>query len=364
MNTEINKNISYCKSIVKRLSLDLSGLTVVTECASGNYAYTPIIASFAGAEKVYALGRDSKYGKYNDNKKFVCDLANYLELDNIDIQEKADFVSWGLADLITNSGLIRPIIRPVIEQLKETCVISLMWETWEFRNEDLDLKSCQKSGIVVIGTDEGYQKSDMYKYNGLMVLKILFELKAEVANGKIAILGGGMTGRLIIDTFERLGIDYVWFTMSGEGSSERCHSYNDFNKVISTEESIEAIIVAEHTNSIKLIGEEGLISYNELKDKFEHISIGHICGNISQSEIIDSGINYYPRDIAPFGYMSILPDTLSAYPVLLLNAAGLKAGEVVANSRILGDSIEQSIEKAVKHGIGQDFAGGFMRCSV
>ena len=41
--------------------LDLSGLTVFTEAASGPYLHTPILAALAGAEKVYAQTANSAY---------------------------------------------------------------------------------------------------------------------------------------------------------------------------------------------------------------------------------------------------------------------------------------------------------------
>ncbi len=44
------------------LELDLSGLVVLTEAASGPYVVTPIIAALAGAARVIALTAPSRYG--------------------------------------------------------------------------------------------------------------------------------------------------------------------------------------------------------------------------------------------------------------------------------------------------------------
>ena len=52
--------ISRC---VERLELDLGGLVVVTEAGTNHFALTPVIAAYAGAARVYAVSRDSRWGE-------------------------------------------------------------------------------------------------------------------------------------------------------------------------------------------------------------------------------------------------------------------------------------------------------------
>ncbi|MGL4597077.1 MAG: hypothetical protein ACRCYO_06100, partial [Bacteroidia bacterium] len=66
------------QTLIQRLNLDLSGLTVLTECASGAYTYTAVMAAMAGAD-VIAVGRDSYYGKFDDNKKRLEDLLRFAQ---------------------------------------------------------------------------------------------------------------------------------------------------------------------------------------------------------------------------------------------------------------------------------------------
>jgi hypothetical protein len=42
--------------------LDLSGLTILTEAATGAYCVTPVVAALANADQAYALTRPSGYG--------------------------------------------------------------------------------------------------------------------------------------------------------------------------------------------------------------------------------------------------------------------------------------------------------------
>ncbi len=49
------------------LKLDLGGLNVITEAATGAYACTAVIAAMAGASSVTAVGKDTRhYGSYRD----------------------------------------------------------------------------------------------------------------------------------------------------------------------------------------------------------------------------------------------------------------------------------------------------------
>ena len=65
---------SLIMDMISTLKLDLSGLTILTEAATGYYALTPIIAAMAGADSVYAMTRNSRFGTVAD----VVDLNNKL----------------------------------------------------------------------------------------------------------------------------------------------------------------------------------------------------------------------------------------------------------------------------------------------
>jgi len=59
---------------VDRTELDLNDLTVLTEAATGAYAVTPVIAACAGAARVLAFTRPTRYGKVEE----VCRETNVL----------------------------------------------------------------------------------------------------------------------------------------------------------------------------------------------------------------------------------------------------------------------------------------------
>ena len=47
------------------------------------------------------------------------------------------------ADIVTNSGHLRPLDAPTIRAMKPTAVIPLMYEAWELRPGDVDLDECR-----------------------------------------------------------------------------------------------------------------------------------------------------------------------------------------------------------------------------
>ncbi|MEB3286044.1 MAG: hypothetical protein VKJ04_00930 [Vampirovibrionales bacterium] len=349
------------KTLLDKSSLDLKGLTVLTECASGPYAYTPVIARLAGA-KVYALGRDSSYGKFSDNKSDLELLfAECNIFDGYEVITSLSSEILSQIDIITNSGFVRPIGKSIIQYLKPTAVLPLMWETWEFRNDDLDLKACQEYGIAVIGTNEKFQWLNMYEYPGMLALKLLFDMGIEAVNNHLILMGGGLTGSLISETFNKLGLDFDWFTPSGTERLERCYSYQSLSRVLDWQ-TVDAIVCAEHADARVLAGKkgEGLLDIIELSHRIPHLRWGHLCGNINKEALEESGLYYYPKKIMPFGYMTYETMQLGIRPVLELNCAGLKVGEIASRARLSGKSIEKSIAETVSYGIGQDFVGGFL----
>lgn len=348
--------------LVEKLDLDLKGLVVTTEVASGDYVYLPLIAALAGADKVYALGRDTSYGKYVEHKARLVDISREFNVSNvIEPCEASSFNSWIESDIITNSGMVRPIDRTKLKQFKSTAVIPLMWETWEFRPNEIDIKACQKYGIPVIGTEEKFHAIDMYEYPGMLALKMLFDVQCDFSSDKIALIGGGLTGTLIAKTLSRFNDSFLWFTdqpldKEFKGNSMALRSLGS----LTDEDYLDVVFIAEHSVNDLLIGKGASISFEKIGEKFPDVKIVHLCGNIDKKNLVDSKLSCYPQSIASFGHMSVFPSVMSVKPTLKLFSGGLKVGEIAAKARKDGGSIEEAIQATVDYGIGQDFPGGFM----
>ncbi len=81
IDIEKGRKQKVVKRAIEKFDLNLEGLTVFTEAATGNYLYTPIAAALAGAEQVFAITEDSKYGKKEDVKRQTMEEAKELGVD-------------------------------------------------------------------------------------------------------------------------------------------------------------------------------------------------------------------------------------------------------------------------------------------
>jgi len=113
------------------------------------------------------------------------------------------------ADIVTNLGFLRPIDKNFLSYLKPTAVIPLMYETWEFREHDLDLNECWKKGVPVLGTNEEHEALRIFDYVGHLCLKKLYEAEVEVFRSKIVLVGDNLFGKNIVKTLSAVGAEVL-----------------------------------------------------------------------------------------------------------------------------------------------------------
>ncbi len=316
-------------------NIDLSGLTVFTEAASGNYVVTPLIAALAGSDRVFAITRDSKYGNAVDVRNFTLELAQKWRVgDRIEVVTDKIPSILSQVDIVTNLGFVRPIDKSMIAHLKPTAALSLMWETWEFREADLDLAACQRKGIMVLGTNEREAGLDLFTYVGYLTVKLAFELEIEIYRSKVVVVGSGPFGESSVKAFDKLEADIKYIDLSAGASL-------DTESAKPTLCGADLVVLVEHHSPVCLIGSEGQISVDELLALSPHLSIVHIAGNINRKEIDSASIPCLPQKSAAPGYMSVATDYLGPKPVIALHTAGLKVGEAMARTRLAGfDPVE------------------------
>ena len=318
------------RNAINKFDLNLKDRVIVTEAASNEYLWTPIIAALSGAEYVFAITEDSIYASADEVIKETMFHAENLEVHNkirIVTSKKSEYFSN--ADIITNLGFVRPINKTIIKWLKDRSVVCLMWEPWEFRWTDLDLVECWKKNIPVFGTNERDPRLNTYKYVGLTVIKLILEQKIEIFESRILLIGSGI---LINET-------------------KNCLIKNGAEVIVLNTQSdlpngpIDCIICLEHHNhDLCLIGEKGLI--NDTIDR-ENISlIIHVCGNIDKNYIADRQWHLIPSNPSHPGYMSFTTAYLGPKPVIDLHTAGLKIGEAyLSNDHNTMNSLALLIKK-------------------
>ena len=351
------REYNIIKEQIKLYDLDLTDLTVITECASGYYAYNTFVPLLAKAKKVVAVSKTTKYGTFEENKENIYNIAKKLNIDltNLEIVEKLEDYHLKQADIITNSGLVRPITREMIKKLKRTCVIPLMWETWEFRDTDLDLKSCIENDILVLGTDESHPNLKMYPIGGILGISLLLKLGLEVYKSKVILFGDGILGNAVAEAFDKNGVEYIWFVE--HKNNENQYLYKDIEKVKKYIPDFDAMIFAEHKYTEEIISPKNNITFQEIFELNREIKIGVIAGNINKEELEKSKLKYYPKEIMPVGYMSYQPYHLGPRPVIELFSCSMKVAEVMAKCRKNGMSLEETIKYSLENSPAMDFIG-------
>jgi hypothetical protein len=341
---------------IRSFQLDLNGLVILTEAATGPYMYTPIMAALAGARKVYAITADSMFGNRDTVKRLTMAAAlRWRVADRIQVIYEKTKAQVHESDIITNSGFVRPINREMISWMKSTAVIPLMWETWEFRRDDLDLRSCKEHQILVLGTDESKPPLSIYSYSGYLAMKLLFDLGLEGLKTRTLLIGSGEVCRRINNHFKQLKMDITWFSASDDGSLPY-HKLSEYFMKKGAE--YDVAILAEHINNICLLGNNGLLSYETIRRINPALFIGVIAGNLDLEGLKASRLYFYPDTIRPFGYISYDLYQLGPRPVLELYAAGLKVGQTMAHARKTHKTVEEAAAYTLNHSPAMDFVGG------
>lgn len=293
---------------IGKFNLNLIDKTVLTEATTGNYVVTAIIAAIAGAE-VIALTKNSSYGSIDDVKMQTSDLAKRFNVEkNIQIISSYNEVDLSDVDILTNTGFNRPITKEIIDRLSSKCVIPLMWEPWEYREDDLDLEACFEKGIKVYGTNESDPRLKTMDYIGYIALYFLLDQKLSPFSAKILNIGCEKYVNPISKILKQNNYNFQTIIDYKKASFE-IYEYN-------------AIIIAENSNDIKIIGSE--TCFINSKEILEDTVVIHIAGNVDFS---NGKYIKIPEKPAPFGHMSFTTDFIDNKAVIDLHTAGLKVAE-------------------------------------
>jgi hypothetical protein len=321
------RSLRLVKNAISTFNLDLGGLVVLTEAASGYYVLTPLIAAMAKAKQVFALAQDSHYGSAEEIARGTMALAEEWGVaDRIQVLFSREDSSIREADIVTNLGFVRPLDRQFLRRLNPYAVVPLMYETWEFREQDVDLEECRNLNIPVLGTNESHKDLQIFRYVGNLAVKLLLLLDVEVFRSTVIVLGSGIFVQEINSAAGLMGADIRFVEVDR-------HGHFDTAALRQYLPDADALIVAEHHSRDLLIGESASFTPSELFALNPDLSIVHICGSVDFDGLTRMKFRCYPDTFAPPGYMSITTAFLGPRPLIDLHAAGLKVGEDMARAR-------------------------------
>lgn len=320
------------REAIDQLHLDLQGLVVVTEAATGHYAVTAALAAAAGADKVFAIASDSAWGRAAAAERETRSLVSKVApASDVTIVNDASAAVIGAADVITNLGFVRPIDEQRAAQLKPTAVVALMCESWEVRPSDVDIDACARRGIVVLGTNEHAPEWPVFSYSGALAIRMLFDAGIEVLGSRVAVLGRDDFGPVIADALRGVGA-HVSIDRELTRASSRAAMLG-----------ADAIIVVDYASDDLILGPRGLVRTEDVADVAPASVIVQFAGAIDDTDLRARGFDVWPDPVVPARRMSSTFAALGPKPVIQLHAAGLRVGEAAARLRRRGLPVAETI---------------------
>jgi hypothetical protein len=293
--------------------LDLAGAVVLTEAATGPYVVTPVLAALAGAE-VIAWTRPTRYGGVAEVREQTMALARRVGVaDRITVTDRRDRSDVARADIITNSGHVRPIDRAMVDAMRPDAVVPLMFEAWEAEagRSDLDLAALRARGIAVAGTNERHPAVDVFSYLGLMAVKLLLDAQVPAYRSRIAVL---------CDNPFR---DHLVRGLSGAGAQVRAAAGLD---QLLAGDPPDALLVAQRPR-----GEPVLTGaqVRAVAGRWPACLVAQYWGDLDREALAAAGLPVWPVRPPAAGHMAVLPSAVGPDPVVRLQAGGLKVAEVL-----------------------------------
>lgn len=325
---------------IGRCELDLDGLVVLTEAASGPYVVTPLLAALAGARRVLAVTRDSPWGTAAE----VCRLTEGLALElgitasvlRVTTAHPRDLAAE--ADIVTNSGHLRPLDQDLIDRLKITAVIPLMYEAWELRDTDLDLAACRRRGIAVAGTNECHPAVGVFPFLGDMAAQLFADGNLQVAGSSLLIICNNPFAPFLAGGLRELGADV--------------RSATDPDAALAA--------LADHPEPFDGVLFAATPGPAPVCDAPRLLRLDRVCGRPLFAQLwgdlerpAGEDLRFVPATPPPRGHMGLLPSALGPEPVIRLQSGGLKVGEILARQRLLGLLPEEAEAAVEAWGWGQ-----------
>jgi hypothetical protein len=306
--------VRLARASVADMRIELDERVVVTEAATGAYAVTPVIAALAGASHVYAFTGPTRYGSVAEVVGQTHALA--LEagvVDRIEVRTDRPLAVIDQADVVTNSGHVRPIDSEMIGRMRRTAVLPLMFESWEVQagRFDLALDEAVARGVRVAGTNERHPLVDVFSYLGTMALKLLFDAGTAVRNTRLAVLCDNPFAPYLESGLTAAGAD----VRSARSLAALDPGFHPDHLLVSCTPTGTSVLGPEDVDRIAATWPETVVV--------------QFWGDLDRNSLDDAGIRYWPLQAPAAGHMAILPSQPGPEPVIRLQAGGLKVGSVL-----------------------------------
>lgn len=308
--------VRLMQAAIEDCQLRLVDLTVLTEAATAAYAVTPVLAALAGADRVFALASPTRYGSAEEAARATLGLAEFAGVERrirIIPEKSPEIVAQ--ADIVTNSGRIRPIDAQTVSWMKPSAVVPLMFEAWEFRPQDVDLDACLRRGVAVAGTNERHPAVDVLSYLGVLACRLLTDAGVAVHRSRILLVCDNPFLPYLVRGLEGAGAAVDVATGLAEA-----HPGGRY----------DAILVSLHPQpECDLDGAAAAAIARDCPGAL----VAQFLGDIDRPALAAAGVPVWPLEPPPHGHMGILLSAIGPEPVVRLQAGGLKVGQLLQQRR-------------------------------
>jgi hypothetical protein len=241
--------------------------------------------------------------------------------------------------------------------MKPTAAVPLMFESWEFRERDVDVRACRAKGIPVLGTNERAPEIDMFKYSGPLALRLLSEAGLELIDNKIVVVGGGVFGLNIMRCLSRLGANVLAACPESAAVARKWGARKIGNDLRgkgarSALADSDALIVSHYPDAVPAVGKDGQITAAELARLAPGISIIQFFGPVDRADVIAAGLPIFPSHDPGPDHMGVTMGALGPMQIIKLNTASMRVAEVATRARLRGLGRELAEKEAVKKAPG------------
>ena len=225
------------------------------------------------------------------------------------------------ADVVTNSGHLRPLDAARVSRMRPGAAVPLMYESWEFRPADVDLPACRQRGVRVAGTNEGHPKVGVYEYLGLLALRGLLQCRVPPVHSRVLLVCDNpfvpFLARSLLGCAASLEILTRLELPAPLAACRRQGPGGDY----------DAVIVAD-PGPAPVIGRAGAAKYTP-QDIGRFDALVQILGDVDRAAL--PPVAFYPEKAPPKGHMGINLAELGHDAIVRLQSGGLKVAQLLSD---------------------------------
>jgi hypothetical protein len=306
--------VRLIRRAVDATALDLDGATVLTEAATGAYSVTPVVAALGGARSVVAVTHDSRHGTVADATRETCALAELAGVaDRVSVVTRLTDDHVGAADVVTNSGHVRPIDAELLARMRPDAVVPLMFEAWEIDlgRDDVDLEAMRARGIRYAGTNERHPAVDVFSFLGPTAAKLLNDAGVAVYGSRLVLLCDNPFLPYLRDGLSRIGAHVSVASSLADADLD---------------EDVDAVVVALAPTAHDVLTTADV---ERVAARAPGALVAQFWGDVPRDACRDAGVACVPATEPARGHMGILLSALGPEPIVRLQTGGLKVASIL-----------------------------------